>query len=117
MNAQPVTWFAPQRPVEGGTVNVRPANPPADAPVVVSMTWSKVVAGDWVLDPRGNTWHVNKVESGLRITVSRGGVEFTAARNPDETVDVLVPAIERESVALIRGVFASARVLPERKVS
>ena len=88
-----------------------------DAPVVVTMTWSKVVAGDWILDPWGEQWRVTAVAARVTLVRVRDGQQLTRPRNPDQTVDVLVPAIERDSVALIRGAFATARVLPERKVS
>jgi hypothetical protein len=94
-----------------------------DAPVVVTMPWFKIVVGDVVRDPWCAPWRVTAVEPvrtwpGLRVSMVRliDGHAIDRPRNPDETVDVLVPAIERETVALIRGAFASARVLPERKV-
>jgi len=89
---------------------------PPDAPVVVTMAWSKVVAGDVVLDPWGEQWRVTAAATRVTLVRMRDGQQLTRPRSPDQTVDVLVPAIERDSVALIRGAFASARVLPERKV-
>ena len=67
--------------------------------VPVPLRWRHVIEGDVFVSPDGDIWMVTLRGEAL-TSVTSGQIVHVAEVDPDDTVDVLVPATEREAVEL-----------------
>lgn len=73
--------------------------------VPVPLRMRHVIAGDvFVSRVDGTLWHVNKSKvttvGGWGLVVDQGDLVLSDHGDPDDTVDVLVPVLERDAVEL-----------------
>jgi hypothetical protein len=70
--------------------------------VPVSLRWRHVVEGDVVIGGDGAPWAIVDVDH-LGTWVARSGRrEYQSMPDPDDVIEVLVPALERDAVELTR---------------
>lgn len=88
----------------------------ADIFVPVPLRWRHVVAQDTFLALGGQMWHVRQawpVKGQIEITAVSGQTKFARLVDPDDVIDVLIPALERDAVELTREQLG-ARLIARR---
>lgn len=73
--------------------------------VPVPLRWRHVVPGDTFLDSEGAAWHATHACPWLgcvKVSAQYGPTVRHAEVDPDDVIDVLVPALERDAVELTR---------------
>lgn len=89
---------------------------PPDVWVPVPLRWRHVVAGDVFVAPDGSPWVVARREPSqglIAVQVVQADDPFNSYVDPDDVINVLVPAVERDAVELTREQLG-ARLIERR---
>lgn len=74
--------------------------------IPVSLRTRHVIAGDVFVGKDGGLWHVTKsgatTDGTWALVVDQGDYVTGGGMDPDDVIDVLVPALERDAVELTR---------------